>query len=44
VVAAQAFDPNTREAVLSVEGQPGLQRDFQDSQSYTKKPCLKQPK
>jgi hypothetical protein len=24
-----------------VQGQPGLQNEFQDSQSYTEKPCLK---
>jgi hypothetical protein len=24
-----------------VRGQPGLQREFQDSQGYTEKPCLK---
>ena len=23
------------------QGQPGLQSEFQDSQSYTEKPCLK---
>lgn len=26
-----------------VRGQPALQREFQDSQSYTDKPCLKKP-
>jgi hypothetical protein len=25
-----------------VRGQPGLQSEFQDSQGYTEKPCLKQ--
>jgi hypothetical protein len=24
-----------------VQGQPGLQSEFQDSQGYTEKPCLK---
>jgi hypothetical protein len=27
-----------------VRGQPGLQSEFQDSQGYTEKPCLKKPK
>jgi hypothetical protein len=27
-----------------VQGQPGLQSKFQDSQGYTEKPCLKKPK
>jgi hypothetical protein len=27
-----------------VRGQPGLQSEFQDSQSYTEKPCLEKPK
>jgi hypothetical protein len=27
-----------------VQGQPGLQSEFQDSQSYTEKPCLEKPK
>jgi hypothetical protein len=26
---------------LKVQGQPGLQSEFQDSQGYTEKPCLK---
>ena len=30
-----------READFSVQGQPGLQREFQDSQGYTEKHCLK---
>jgi hypothetical protein len=29
---------------LWVRGQPGLQSEFQDSQSYTEKPCLKKKK
>jgi hypothetical protein len=32
---------NMRQADFWVRGQPGLQSEFQDSQSYTKKPCLK---
>ena len=32
---AHAFNPSTW-----VLGQPGLQSKFQDSQSYTEKPCL----
>jgi hypothetical protein len=27
-----------------VQGQPGLQSEFQDSQGYTEKPCLKKSK
>jgi hypothetical protein len=30
-----------RQADFSVRGQPGLQSEFQDSQGYTEKPCLK---
>jgi hypothetical protein len=30
-----------RQADLQVQGQPGLQRKLWDSQSYKKKPCLK---
>jgi hypothetical protein len=41
-VVAHAFNPSTREADFWVWGQPGLQSEFQDSQSYTEKPCLKQ--
>jgi hypothetical protein len=26
---------------FQVQGQPGLQSEFQDSQGYTEKPCLK---
>jgi hypothetical protein len=33
-----------RQADLSVEGQPGLQSEFQGSQGYTEKPCLKKNK
>jgi hypothetical protein len=30
-----------RQADFWVRGQPGLQSEFQDSQSYTEKPCQK---
>jgi hypothetical protein len=30
-----------RQADLRVPGQPGLPSEFQDSQGYTEKPCLK---
>jgi hypothetical protein len=33
-----------RQADFWVPGQPGLQSEFQDSQSYTEKPCLEKPK
>jgi hypothetical protein len=32
-----------RQADFCVRGQPGLQSEFQDSQGYTEKPCLKKP-
>jgi hypothetical protein len=39
---AHAFRLSTQEAEsLSVWGQPGLQSEFEDSQSYTEKPYLK---
>jgi hypothetical protein len=42
------FNPSTWEAeaggFLSSRGQPGLQSKFQDSQGYTKKPCLEKQK
>jgi hypothetical protein len=45
---AHAFDPSTLEAeaggFLWVQGQPGLQSKFQDSQGYIKKPCLQKEK
>ena len=47
-MVAHTFDPNTPEAEaggsLWILGQPGLQSEFQGSQSYTEKPCLKKPK
>ena len=33
-----------RQADFLVLGQPGLQSEFQDSLSYTEKPCLEKPK
>ena len=30
-----------RQADFCVQGQPGLQSEFQDSLGYTEKPCLK---
>jgi hypothetical protein len=30
-----------RQVDFQVRGQPGLQSEFQDSQGYTEKPCLK---
>jgi hypothetical protein len=33
-----------RQADFWVQGQPGLQSEFQDSQGYTEKPCLEKPK
>jgi hypothetical protein len=33
-----------RQADFWVRGQPGLQSEVQDSQSYTEKPCLEKPK
>jgi hypothetical protein len=39
-IVAHTFNPSTPEAE-TVSGQPGLQIEFQDSQGYTEKPCLK---
>ena len=33
-----------RQVDFCVRGQPGLQSEFQDSQDYTEKPCLKKKK
>jgi hypothetical protein len=33
-----------RQADFWVQSQPGLQSEFQDSQDYTERPCLKKPK
>jgi hypothetical protein len=46
-MAAHAFNPSTVEAEAGrflTQGQPGLQSEFQDSQGYTEKPCLKKKK
>jgi hypothetical protein len=32
-----------KQADFWVQGQPGLQSEFQDSQGYTEKPCLEKP-
>jgi hypothetical protein len=42
-VVAHAFNPSTQEAEAGgfLSLQPGLQSEFQDSQGYTEKPCLK---
>jgi hypothetical protein len=46
-MAVHTFNTSTREAEagesLEVEGQPGLQSKFQNTQGYKKKPCLKSP-
>jgi hypothetical protein len=42
-LVVHAFNPSTQE-VEAEAGQPGLQSEFQDSQGYTEKPCLKKPK
>jgi hypothetical protein len=42
-VVAHTFNPSTwrqRQVDFWVQGQPGLQSEFQDSQGYTEKPCL----
>jgi hypothetical protein len=47
-VVAHAFNLSTWEAeaggFLSLRPGPGLQSEFQDSQGYTEKPCLKKQK
>jgi hypothetical protein len=46
-VVVHAFDPSTWEAEADrflSSRQPGLQSEFQDSQGYTEKPCLKKKK
>jgi hypothetical protein len=35
-----ALGRRQRQADFWVQGQPGLQSEFQDSQGYTEKPCL----
>jgi hypothetical protein len=46
VAVAHAFNPSREaEAVdLCVQGQPGLQNEFQDSQDYTERFCLEKTK
>ena len=44
---AHTFSPSTQEAEAGgflSSSQPGLQSEFQDSQGYTEKPCLKKNK
>jgi hypothetical protein len=46
-VVAHSFNPSSWEAEAGkflVRDQPGLQSEFQDSQGYTEKPCLKKEK
>jgi len=46
-VVVPAFNPalrRQRQVDLRVPGQPGLQSEFQNSQGYPGKPCLKNPK
>ena len=47
-VVAHPFNPSTLEEKagrsLCVQGQPGLQSEFKNSQKYTEKPCLKKQK
>ena len=41
ILFAAVWQWHTCQADDKVQGQPGLQSEFQDSQSYTEKPCLK---
>ena len=41
MVFAPMWQWHTWQTVDGVQGQLGLQSEFQDSQSYTEKPCLK---
>ena len=46
-MVVHTFNPSTWKAEAEdfwVQGQPGLQSEFQDSQGYTEKPCLEKPK
>ena len=46
-VVAHTFNSSILEAQggrFLVQGQPGLQSEFQDNQGYTEKPCLDKPK
>jgi hypothetical protein len=40
-VVVHAFNPSRGRRISEFEAKPGLQREFQDSQGYTEKPCLK---
>jgi hypothetical protein len=42
-VVAHTFNPSFWEAG-GVQGQPGLQSEFQDSWGFTEKPCLEKAK
>jgi hypothetical protein len=46
VVVAHAFNPSTweEEASTFLSSRPTWSTEFQDSQGYTEKPCLKKPK
>jgi hypothetical protein len=47
IMVVQTFNPalkRQRQVDLWVQGQPGLQSEFQDSQGYTEKFCLKKKK
>jgi len=45
MVVVHAFNPSAQEAEVGasmwVQGQPGLQTEFRDSQGYIEKPCFK---
>jgi hypothetical protein len=44
-MVAHAFNPSTQEAEAGgFQDQPEFQSEFQDSQGYTEKPCLKKKK
>jgi hypothetical protein len=45
-VVAHAFNPSTQEAEAGrfLSSRPAWSTEFQDSQSYTEKPCLKKKK
>jgi hypothetical protein len=47
VVVVHTFNPSLgrqRQVDFGVQGQPGLQSEFQHSQGYTEKPCLDKPR
>jgi hypothetical protein len=45
-VVENAFNPSTREAEAGgfLSSRPAWSTEFQDSQGYTEKPCLRKPK